>query len=99
MLRPDRRVQLQLESTAAKSLEIQPIAGLKRMFGARSLVELAKAIAKFALVGGVAYILITSSISDFSEISRMAFEPGISASASLVTTHFSWRRQRSLSLP
>ena len=71
-----------------KASKFNPIAGLKRMFGARSLVELAKAIAKFALVGGVAYILITSSISDFSEISRMAFEPGISASASLVTTAF-----------
>lgn len=71
-----------------KASKFNPIAGLKRMFGARSLVELAKAIAKFALVGGVAYILITSSISEFSEISRMAFEPGISASASLVTTAF-----------
>ena len=71
-----------------KASKFNPIAGLKRMFGTRSLVELAKAIAKFALVGGVAYILITSSISDFSEISRMAFEPGISASASLVTTAF-----------
>ena len=71
-----------------KASKFNPIAGLKRMFGPRSLVELAKAIAKFALVGGVAYILITSSISEFSEISRMAFEPGISASASLVTTAF-----------
>jgi len=71
-----------------KASKFNPIAGLKRMFGTRSLVELAKAIAKFALVGGVAYILITSSISEFSEISRMAFEPGISASASLVTTAF-----------
>ena len=71
-----------------KASKFNPIAGLKRMFGTRSLVELAKAIAKFALVGGVAYFLITSSISEFSEISRMAFEPGISASASLVTTAF-----------
>ena len=71
-----------------KVSKFNPIAGLKRMFGTRSLVELAKAIAKFALVGGVAYILITSSVSEFSEISRMAFEPGISASASLVTTAF-----------
>ena len=71
-----------------KASKFNPIAGLKRMFGTRSLVELAKAIAKFALVGSVAYFLITSSISEFSEISRMAFEPGISASASLVTTAF-----------
>ena len=71
-----------------KASKFNPIAGLKRMFGTRSLVELAKAITKFALVGGVAYFLITSSISEFSEISRMAFEPGISASASLVTTAF-----------
>ena len=71
-----------------KASKFNPIAGLKRMFGTRSLVELAKAIAKFALVGGVAYILIASSIPEFSEISRMAFEPGISASASLVTTAF-----------
>ncbi|MEK9943259.1 MAG: flagellar biosynthesis protein FlhB [Gammaproteobacteria bacterium] len=71
-----------------KASKFNPISGLKRMFGTRSLVELAKAIAKFALVGGVAYFLIANSIVEFAEISRMALEPGITASASLVTTAF-----------
>ena len=58
------------------------------MFGLQALVNLAKSLAKFFLVGGVTYFLIEASITEFAEISLMALEPGLTASASILTTAF-----------
>lgn len=44
------------ESTAPKASKINPIAGLKRMFGMNGLVELLKALAKFVVVALMAYM-------------------------------------------
>ena len=71
-----------------KASKFNPISGLKRMFGLQALVNLAKSIAKFLLVGGVTYFLIDASITEFAQISLMALEPGLTASASILTTAF-----------
>lgn len=42
------------ESAAPKANKINPINGFKRMFGMNALVELIKAFAKFAVIGGLA---------------------------------------------
>jgi len=76
------------KSAAPKFSKMNPISGLKRMFGIRSLVELAKAIAKFSLVGGAVFFLIQGAIPLFGEISLMALEPGLTESASILTTAF-----------
>ncbi len=44
------------ESAAPKANKISPIAGFKRMFGMNGLVELLKAIGKFVVVAGMAYV-------------------------------------------
>ena len=71
-----------------KASKFNPIAGFKRMFGLQALVMLTKSLAKFFLVGGVTYFLIEASITEFAEISLMALEPGLTASASILTTAF-----------
>ena len=76
------------KSLQPKASKFNPIAGLKRMFGMQALVNLGKSIAKFLLVGGVTYFLIDASIMEFAEISLMALEPGLTASASILTTAF-----------
>ena len=76
------------KSIQPKASKMNPISGLKRIFGLDALVKLAQSIAKFCLVGGVAYFLIDASIPDFAEISLMALEPGLTASASILTTAF-----------
>lgn len=43
---------------APKFSRIQPLSGLQRLFGVRSLVELAKSLAKLSIVGAVGYISI-----------------------------------------
>ncbi|NCZ62376.1 MAG: flagellar biosynthesis protein FlhB [Cellvibrionales bacterium] len=76
------------KSIQPKASKFNPISGFKRMFGTQALVNLAKSIAKFLLVGGVTYFLIDASVTEFAQISLMALEPGLSASASILTTAF-----------
>ena len=76
------------KSLQPKASKFNPIAGFKRMFGIQALVNLGKSIAKFLLVGGVTYLLIDASITEFAEISLMALEPGLTVSASILTTAF-----------
>ena len=76
------------KSLQPKASKFNPIAGLKRIFGIQALVNLGKSIAKFVLVGGVTYFLIDASIAEFAEISLMALEPGLTASASILTMAF-----------
>ena len=76
------------KSLQPKASKFNPIAGFKRMFGMQALVNLGKSIAKFLLVGGVTYLLIDASITEFAEISLMALEPGLTVSASILTTAF-----------
>ncbi len=76
------------KSLQPKASKFNPISGLKRMFGMQALVKLGTSVAKAVLVGGVTYFLIDASITEFAEISLMALEPGLTASASILTTAF-----------
>lgn len=59
------------KAMAFKAEKLNPIAGLKRIFALRGLVELLKALAKFLLVGGVA-VLLMQSLSD--EIMSLGYQ-------------------------
>ena len=48
-------------SLGMKGERLSPVAGLKRMFGAQGLMELFKALAKFALIGGALFMLLWSN--------------------------------------
>jgi flagellar biosynthesis protein FlhB len=50
------------EAVAPKFSKINPLAGIARMFSAQSLAELVKALAKSALIGGVAWWVIAGDI-------------------------------------
>jgi flagellar biosynthetic protein FlhB len=54
-----------VESMAFKADRISPIAGFKRMFSAKGLMELVKAIAKFLVVSSVAVIFLWSKSDEF----------------------------------
>ena len=47
-----------LKAVSIKPEKLNPIKGLARIFGPRALVELVKAILKFSLVGGIAYLFL-----------------------------------------
>tara|TARA_X000000950_G_scaffold105064_1_gene132391 strand:- start:1143 stop:1880 length:738 start_codon:yes stop_codon:yes gene_type:complete len=54
----------------------------------RSIVELLKALLKFLLVGGIAFLLIAESVDDFAQISLMSLKPGLSSSAEIIAAAF-----------
>ena len=57
------------EPLIPKLEKIDPIAGFKRMFGMRSLVELIKSLAKLAIIGFVAYLTIKGRFNEFAHLS------------------------------
>ncbi|MCU1728100.1 flagellar biosynthesis protein FlhB [Pseudomonas sp. 7P_10.2_Bac1] len=59
-------------SLAPKFSRMNPLAGLKRMFSAKALVELLKALAKFFIILIVALLVLNSDIDD---LLRIAHEP------------------------
>src|SRR5690606_36026520 len=56
---------------------LNPLQGLKRMFSLNALVELAKAVAKFALVAGIAAVVLMSLQRQLLQLGLMALEPAM----------------------
>lgn len=52
---------LSLQALAPKLSRIDPLAGLKRMFSMKALVELFKALAKFLVVGALSFLVLSAS--------------------------------------
>ena len=61
------------KSMAPKLEKLNPLKGLARIFGPRGLVELAKALAKVVVVGGMAVILLQDLVDDFIGLGRAFF--------------------------
>tara|TARA_E500000178_G_scaffold349863_1_gene407639 strand:- start:15563 stop:16723 length:1161 start_codon:yes stop_codon:yes gene_type:complete len=76
------------KAVAPKLNKLNPLTGLKRIFSMRSIVELLKALLKFLLVGGIAFLLIAESVDDFAQISLMSLKPGLSSSAEIIAAAF-----------
>ncbi|MCP5160362.1 MAG: flagellar type III secretion system protein FlhB [Hahellaceae bacterium] len=74
------------KALAPKFNRLNPLEGIKRMFSAKSLVELAKAVAKVALVLGVSIWLIKRNLGEMFSISREAAVPAMAH----VTDILSW---------
>lgn len=73
----------------APNLErLNPLSGLKRMFSVRSAVELAKTLAKFVLILGIAVGLFQAMERDFIGLGQMAFHPALARAAELLAWAF-----------
>ncbi|MEC6821948.1 flagellar biosynthesis protein FlhB [Photobacterium piscicola] len=66
-------VRFSSEAAMPKLSKMNPMSGLKRMFGSQSWVELIKSILKVGLVASVAGYLIYSSLNDFFQLSIETF--------------------------
>ncbi|WP_318513827.1 flagellar biosynthesis protein FlhB [Photobacterium leiognathi] len=66
-------VRFSTQAAMPKFSKMNPISGIKRMFGMQSWVELIKSILKVGLVGSVACYLIYSSLEDFFQLSIEVF--------------------------
>lgn len=72
------------KAAAPKGSRINPLAGLKRMFSLNALVELGKALAKFAVVAGIAAAILLTLQQQLLYLGQMALRSGVAESLSLV---------------
>lgn len=72
------------KALAPKLSRLSPLAGIKRMFSANSLVELFKAWAKVLVVGTVAYFVIEYYFQDAMNLQNSALRPAVKRSAEIV---------------
>ncbi|MCE0494534.1 flagellar biosynthesis protein FlhB [Vibrio salinus] len=70
-------IQFSAEAARPKLNKLNPLSGLKRMFGMQSWVELLKSILKVVLVAGVAFSLIQSYQHDLFQLSLDIFPQNI----------------------
>ncbi|WP_416772364.1 flagellar biosynthesis protein FlhB [Pseudomonas sp. RHF3.3-3] len=77
-------------SMAPKFSRMNPLAGLKRMFSTKALVELLKALAKFFIVLLVALAVLSSDIDDLVRIAHEPLEMAIIHSLQLVGWSALW---------
>ncbi len=80
---------------AAKSFmpnwqKLSPVSGFKRMFGTHALVELLKAIAKFAVVSVVLWALVNKHMTELMMLGGMGLEPALGAAGRLITESALW---------
>lgn len=76
------------EAMKFKGDRINPIAGLKRLFAMRGLVELLKALAKFALVGTIAVLVLNWEAEAFIGLGRQSVLNALGHSAWLMAIAF-----------
>ncbi|HLF11934.1 MAG TPA: flagellar type III secretion system protein FlhB, partial [Gammaproteobacteria bacterium] len=77
-----------VDALTPKLEKLNPIAGLKRVFGWHGLSELAKAIAKFALVGAAAVWLLWGLAHEFLELGTLTLQAGLRRAAWLTAVSF-----------
>lgn len=55
---------------AFKGSRINPLSGLKRMFGTKGLIEMGKGLLKIAVLGGISYVWLRGSAADLAGLGR-----------------------------
>ena len=78
------------KAMAPKMSRMNPAAGLKRMFSAKALVELLKALAKFVLVLSVALAVLAASVDDLLAIAHESLQSAILHAAQVVGWSALW---------
>ncbi|MCG4453684.1 flagellar biosynthesis protein FlhB [Pseudomonas sp. MMS21-TM103] len=78
------------KAMAPKISRMDPLAGLKRMFSAKALVELLKALAKFTLVLTVALAVLAANVGDLLAIAHEPLESAIMHAAQVVGWSALW---------
>jgi flagellar biosynthetic protein FlhB len=69
-----------------KGRRINPLSGLKRIFGTQGLIELAKGLAKLALLGGIAWVWAEDRVPDLLALGAMPLEAQVAAALDAITS-------------
>ncbi|MGV6858123.1 MAG: flagellar biosynthesis protein FlhB [bacterium] len=76
------------KAMAPKFDKLNPLKGLKRVFGMNGLVELVKALLKFVLLGSIAIFTFDTIADDYLHLSQLPIREAIDQGASLVIWQF-----------
>lgn len=79
-----------LKAVMPKGSKLNPISGLKRIFGTHALVELGKALLKFMLVAGVLWWSLMANMDALVQIGQMGLEPALNAAGSMILQSGLW---------
>lgn len=71
-------------AVAPKFSKLNPMSGLKRMFGTHAMVELGKALLKFLTVGGAVWISVSLRMNEISRVAEMALEPALALAGKVI---------------
>jgi flagellar biosynthetic protein FlhB len=67
-----------------RASKLNPVSGLKRMFGTQALMELFKSVLKVVVIGGLAYVLLSMFFQDIMALSMMNTPDDIAAAMYLL---------------
>jgi flagellar biosynthetic protein FlhB len=71
-----------------KPSKLNPMSGLKRMFGTQAAMELVKALVKFLLVAGVGYLVVSSQLDQIIALGSMPLGPAMEQGAFILVLAF-----------
>jgi flagellar biosynthesis protein FlhB len=71
-----------------KASKLNPLSGLKRIFGMKALIELLKALSKFTLVGLITYAVVTASLDQLMLTGLMDLRIALSQSGQIIAIGF-----------
>ncbi|MFQ5659269.1 MAG: flagellar biosynthesis protein FlhB [Gammaproteobacteria bacterium] len=68
--------------------KLDPVKGIKRVFGARGLMELAKALAKFTVISGLAVAFLWLKVDDLLLLGHNGLRPGMAEAGNVIARAF-----------
>lgn len=69
-----------------KGRRINPLSGFKRIFGTQGLIELAKGLAKLALLGGIAWVWARDHVPDLLALGALPLEAQVATALDAITS-------------
>jgi len=76
------------QALAIKTDKLNPLKGLKRIFAVRGLVEMLKALAKFAIIGAVAALLLTHFLPQLMGLGKESVNAALAHTGSILSFSF-----------
>ena len=79
-----------IKALTPKASKINPLQGLKRIFGLKALVDLTKALTKFLLVGAVLYLVVISKFNALVSLGFMGVQAAMAEAGKIISSGAVW---------
>jgi len=70
--------------------KLNPMSGLKRMFGTDALIQLGKSVAKFLVVGAILLVSVMNNLNDLTNISQMDLAQAVKVAGTIIVDSCFW---------